>query len=64
MTSASEDHGQGTPDEVIVIIYSTLMIGLIGALVAVALLTKSWMVQAEPSMLQAEPPEVVEPAHH
>ena len=61
--SATDDHSHGLPDEALVVIITAAAVGLVGLCVALALLTKMWMGQAEPSMLHTEPPAPVEAAH-
>ena len=63
MSSATEDHGHGLPDEIIVVGYAGAMAGLIAVLVGLAVLARLWTAQAEPDMRHVEPPAPVE-VHH
>jgi hypothetical protein len=54
--SASEEHSEGIPDDVIVVGYAGAMVALVLLLSGLALLVNSWTVQAAPSMLEHEPP--------
>ena len=54
--SASDEHGAGIPDDVIVAGYAGAMLVLVVLLSGLALLVKSWNTQATPSMLDHEPP--------
>lgn len=63
MSAATEDHGHGVPDELIVVGFAGLMTVLIVAAVGLAFLARMWNEDAEPNRRIDEPPPVVE-VHH
>lgn len=63
MSAATEEHGHGIPDELIVVGYGGAMLVLVVVGIGLAMLAKFWNLQAEPDMRQVEPPPVVE-THH
>lgn len=63
MSASTQEHGHGTPDELVVIGFTGVALAVIAVGVGLALLAKFWNAGAEPDMRQPEPPAVVETAH-